>query len=69
MDDKPPTVKTLAVYCGSSKGHDARFASAAEELGKEIAANDIDLVYGGGNVGAQSYSPADLEPMKKHLKF
>jgi uncharacterized protein (TIGR00730 family) len=34
-----------------SNGHDPRFARLAEELGRQLAARQIGLVYGGGRVG------------------
>ncbi len=44
-------MKTVAVFCGSSLGGDATFASAAAGLGKLLAERGIGLVYGGGNIG------------------
>src|SRR4051812_15968041 len=44
-------VRTICVYCGSGAGTDPAFAAAAAALGREMAANGIGLVYGGGNVG------------------
>lgn len=44
-------VKSVCVYCGSSSGHEPRFRDAAKGLGALLAAQDIRLVYGGGNVG------------------
>ena len=41
----------VCVYCGSSPGHDPRFAAAARELGAALARAGIGLVYGGGRVG------------------
>ncbi|WP_018150910.1 LOG family protein [Leeia oryzae] len=41
----------LAVFCGSHAGHDAVFTDAAIALGKALADQDIELVYGGGKVG------------------
>ena len=45
------TLNSLCVYCGSSTGNDPVFASAARELGRQIAAYGMSLVYGGGHVG------------------
>lgn len=42
---------TVAVYCGSSPGHDPRFVEAAASLGDLLARRGIGLVYGGGHVG------------------
>lgn len=44
-------MQRLAVYCGSNHGADARYADAARELGREMAARSIGLVYGGGRLG------------------
>lgn len=41
----------VAVFCGSSFGHDARYRDIAEALGHHLASEGIDLVFGGGNVG------------------
>jgi uncharacterized protein (TIGR00730 family) len=41
----------LCVFCGSSTGLDPVFATAARALGAELASREIDVVYGGGNVG------------------
>ena len=46
-----PHVRTVCVYCGSGPGTDPAFAEAAAALGREMAANGIGLVYGGGNIG------------------
>ncbi len=44
-------IKSVCVYCGSSSRVDQAFKDAAEELGKHLAAQDWDVVYGGGRVG------------------
>ena len=44
-------LKSLCVYCGSSPGASSVYAAAARALAKEMAARDIALVYGGGDVG------------------
>ena len=41
----------IGVYMGSNVGSSPAFVDAAEELGSKLAARDIGLVYGGGNVG------------------
>ena len=45
------TIRNVCVYCGSSDGADARFADAAEELGRTLGAGGLGLVYGGGGEG------------------
>jgi uncharacterized protein (TIGR00730 family) len=44
-------MKRICVYCGSSTGNDPKYIEMAKQLGKELAENNIELVYGGGNVG------------------
>lgn len=44
-------IKTIAVYCGSSLGKSKIYQDKAIALGKTIYDNDINLVYGGGNIG------------------
>ena len=41
----------LCIFCGSSPGRNPAFADAARTLGAALAARDIGVVYGGGNVG------------------
>ncbi|XP_047063905.1 probable cytokinin riboside 5'-monophosphate phosphoribohydrolase LOGL10 [Lolium rigidum] len=43
--------RRICVFCGSSKGKKTSYQDAAVELGKELVARNIDLVYGGGSVG------------------
>ncbi|HSY43357.1 MAG TPA: TIGR00730 family Rossman fold protein [Candidatus Acidoferrum sp.] len=44
-------MKRIAVYCGSNKGTRPEYAAAAQELGRVLAREKIDLVYGGGMLG------------------
>jgi len=44
-------MQSVCVYCGSSTGADAGFASAAGTLGELLATSGRTLVYGGGKVG------------------
>lgn len=44
-------MKRICVFCGSSMGTRPAYAKAAVNLGKMLADSDIELVYGGGNVG------------------
>ncbi len=44
-------IRNVCVYCGSTAGNDVRFADAAEELGRALAAEGVGLVYGGGGDG------------------
>lgn len=42
---------SVTVFCGSNPGNDPTYANGAQMLGKELAAHQIQLVFGGGNVG------------------
>lgn len=44
-------MKRITVFCGSSFGTDDLFEKQAYLLGKTFAQNNIELVYGGANVG------------------
>lgn len=44
-------IKSICVYCGSSKGTNPKFKAAARALGKSIAKHNIRLIYGGGTRG------------------
>lgn len=44
-------MKRLCVFCGSSHGNSPAFTNTARELGRAIAARDIEMVYGGSHVG------------------
>jgi uncharacterized protein (TIGR00730 family) len=45
-------VQKVCVYCASSRQCDPVYHEAAGELGRELAANGITIVYGGGLVGS-----------------
>ena len=44
-------IKSIAVYCGSKLGAKSTYATAARELGVQMAARGIRLVFGGGRIG------------------
>lgn len=44
-------MKIITVFCGSSSGFDKEFAEQAAVLGKTLVEHNIDLVYGGTDVG------------------
>ena len=50
-DDLPDRITSVAVYCGSTHGARPEYTQAARELGHELAARNLTLVYGGGAVG------------------
>jgi uncharacterized protein (TIGR00730 family) len=41
----------ICVFCGSATGENPIYADAARELGRLLATNSHNLVYGGGNIG------------------
>jgi uncharacterized protein (TIGR00730 family) len=52
LDPPPqPSLRSVCVYCGSSETAPAAWRSAAAELGRQLAAEGLRLVYGGGGVG------------------
>ncbi len=44
-------LKRICVFCGTNPGSRPAYGSAARELGRVLASQDIELVYGGGSVG------------------
>lgn len=42
---------SVCVFCGSASGLRPEYADAAREVGRELAARGLALVYGGGRVG------------------
>lgn len=44
-------LKRVCVYCGSGHGVNPAYEAAAAELGRSLAAEGIELVYGGGSIG------------------
>ncbi|KAJ6346264.1 hypothetical protein OIU78_008824 [Salix suchowensis] len=48
---KPSRFKRVCVFCGSSTGKRNCYRDAATELGQELVAKRLDLVYGGGSIG------------------
>lgn len=44
-------MRAVCVFCGSSPGKLPIYGATAIELGRELVARDLTLVYGGGNVG------------------
>jgi len=44
-------IRSVCVYCGSSLGQDPRYRETAAKFGRILAEAEIELVYGGGNIG------------------
>ncbi|XP_021310562.1 probable cytokinin riboside 5'-monophosphate phosphoribohydrolase LOGL9 isoform X2 [Sorghum bicolor] len=49
--DSGSRFRRVCVFCGSSSGKRSSYRDAAVELGKELVARKVDLVYGGGSLG------------------
>jgi uncharacterized protein (TIGR00730 family) len=50
-EKQPPVFHRICVFCGTNGGERPEYAAAARELGKLLADEDIELVYGGASVG------------------
>jgi uncharacterized protein (TIGR00730 family) len=48
-------LRRVCVFCGSSAGNAPEFRAAAEDLGREMVARGIGLVFGGGCVGLMGH--------------
>lgn len=44
-------LKSILVFCGSSKGNNPIYEATARQVGQTLAKHQIHLIYGGGNVG------------------
>jgi len=44
-------MKRVCVFCGSSLGKQPEYAKAARQLGRTLVSKNINLVYGGANIG------------------
>jgi len=44
-------MNSVAVFCGSRDGSDPLYLQAARDLGRTLAAKNIELVYGGSSIG------------------
>ena len=44
-------IRSVCVYCGSAIGTHQRYRAAAAELGRNLAAAGITIVFGGGHIG------------------
>jgi uncharacterized protein (TIGR00730 family) len=51
----PTQLRSIGVFCASSDGNDPRFIQLAQEVGRFFAQKQIELVYGGGNVGLMGH--------------
>lgn len=44
-------LKSICVFCGSSKGFSPKYEAISKQLGTRLAEQNIDIIYGAGNVG------------------
>lgn len=44
-------ISTVCVFCGSSRGNSPVYAEAAKQLADTLSKKELDLVYGGSNIG------------------
>ena len=51
MNTPQQRISSICVYCGSQPGDDPVYRQAARILGRAMAENGIDLIYGGGTKG------------------
>ena len=42
---------SICIFCGSSTGKNSSYKGAAVKLGQLLAEKNLNLVYGGGNIG------------------
>ena len=59
-------MKKICIFCGSSMGFDPIYKEKASELGRVLADNGCELLYGGGSVGLMKII-ADVM-MERHCK-
>ena len=48
-------IKRVCVYAASSRQCDPEYHDAAARLGRQLARNQVTLVYGGGSVGSMGH--------------
>jgi len=51
MNTGSDSARNICVFCGSSSGFDPAFRAKAVDLGRALAADGHQLIYGGGDVG------------------
>src|SRR6478736_3532558 len=51
MNEQNIPIRSVCVYCGSQPGRDKAFMDSGRKLGKAMAENHLQLVYGGGTKG------------------
>ncbi|XP_027148780.1 probable cytokinin riboside 5'-monophosphate phosphoribohydrolase LOGL10 [Coffea eugenioides] len=59
--------RRVCVFCGSSSGKRNCYRDAALELGQELVARRLDLVYGGGSVGLMGLVSQEVHRGGRHV--
>ena len=44
-------LKSVCIFCGSSKGFSQKYEEISRQLGQYLAEQNIEIIYGAGNVG------------------
>ena len=44
-------MRSICVFCGASQGNNPAYSEASEELGRTLAQQNIELVWGAENIG------------------
>lgn len=60
-------MKSICVYCGSSVGLSPIYTQAAKELARALVNRNINLVYGGGNVGLMKVIADEVMSLGGHV--
>jgi hypothetical protein len=55
-------INRICVFCGTNTGSRPEYGAAARELGRLLAEEGIELVYGGASVRTRSRSTEDTSP-------
>ncbi|KAF3796677.1 Cytokinin riboside 5'-monophosphate phosphoribohydrolase [Nymphaea thermarum] len=64
---KPSRFNRVCVFCGSSSGRRNCYQDAAIELGRELVSRNVNLVYGGGNVGLMGLVSQEVYNGGRHV--
>ena len=60
-------MKKICIFCGSSMGFDPIFREKAAEMGRVLADNQCELLYGGGNVGLMNIIAEEMK--QRHCRI
>ncbi|GGX00601.1 MULTISPECIES: TIGR00730 family Rossman fold protein [Undibacterium] len=60
-------MKSVCVYCGSASGNSPAFQQAALSLAKQLVAKNLELVYGGGDVGLMKVIADEVMRLGGHV--